>query len=91
MPFAFDFSRPHPGSGLMYGPVSVIGRDAERAARAALEHTCAVCGSFDACLAFKPPGIKGMYAEPVWSCPDLDCRRQAEAMVPTTFDRSAAE
>ncbi|MGX7706336.1 hypothetical protein [Methylobacterium sp. Gmos1] len=90
MSSAFDFSRPHPGSGLLFGKVSDIAKDGERTARAALEHTCAVCGSFDASRGFKPAGIEHLYAEPVWACSDQDCRRQAEAMVTTTFDRSAA-
>lgn len=91
MSSAFDLTRPHPGSGLMYGPVSAIGRDAERSARAALEHTCAVCGSFDASRGYKPAGLEHLYAEPVWSCSSADCLRQAEAMVPEIFkQRSAA-
>lgn len=91
MPSAFDFSRPHPGSGLLFGQVSEIAKDGERAARTALEHTCAICGSFDASRGFKRPGIEHLYAEPVWSCSEEDCRRQAQAMVEeVSGQRSAA-
>lgn len=91
MPSAFDFSRPHPGSGLLFGKVSDLAKDAERSARAALEHTCAICGSFDACFGFKPPGREHRFAAPVWSCNDADCRTQAEARVEEVFgQRSAA-
>lgn len=86
----FDFSQPHPASGLMYGPVSLFGRENERAARLALEHTCAICGSFDASRGFKPAGLEHLYAEPVWACSDAECCQQAAAMVLETSDRRAA-
>lgn len=91
MSSAFDFSRPHPGSGFLFGKVSDLAKDAERSARAALEHTCAICGSFDASHGFKPAGIEHLYAEPVWACSDAECCRQAEAMVEEAFgQRSTA-
>ncbi len=91
MPSAFDFSLPHPGSGLLFGKVSDIAKDGERSARAALEHTCAICGSFDASRGFKPAGIEHLYADAVWACEDPGCRWEAQKAVDEAFgQRSAA-
>ncbi len=86
----FDFSQPHPGSGLMYGPVSLFGRDGERAARIALEHTCAICGSFDASRGFKPAGIEHLYADAVWACEDPGCRWEAQKIVDEASEQRSA-
>lgn len=80
---------------LTHMPHQVFARQEREAARLEQitrhdEHVCIGCGVFGACFGFKSPGWAHVRDEAVWACSDPDCQRQAEAMVPTTFDRSAA-